>query len=254
MTGNFKDHFSSFASRYADCRPHYPPTLFEFLGKIVPTSSRVWDCAAGSGQATIGLAARFDRVIATDGSAEQIAAAPAHPRVEYLVALAEHSGLAEGSVDLVTVAQALHWFDLEKFYTEVRRVLTPGGVIAVWAYGINQLEDEVVNRIVQDYYHHVVGSYWPPERKLVEEGYRTIPFPFEELPCPAFRMTADWNLEQLLGYFGTWSATNRFRKAKGHDPLVPLRAALEKVWGDAVAPRTIAWPLAMRLGRIQKSG
>src|SRR5262249_24385836 len=153
-----------------------------------PKDSKVWDCAYGNGQATADLAARFGKVCGTDASREQIASAALHPNVEYRVALAEESGLPDGSVQLVTVAQALHWFDLTRFYSEVRRVLSPGGVIAVWDYGIDQVEGDAVNVIAQDFYFNVVGPYWPPERKLVEEGYRTIPFPFEEIAPPHFRM------------------------------------------------------------------
>jgi SAM-dependent methyltransferase len=250
MSQIFLDHFSGVARRYADFRPHYPAALFDYLATLVPRTSLVWDCAAGNGQATLDLAQRFDKVIATDASGEQIASATPDPRVEYRVAPAEQSGLPDQSTGLVTVAQALHWFDLERFYAETRRVLRPGGVLAVWAYGIHKVEGDAVNELVQDFYGHVVGPYWPPERKLVEEGYRTIPFPFPELSPPSFRMEARWTLEQLLGYFGTWSATNRFIKATGRNPLEPLSAELPRSWGDVTSPRLIVWPLSLRLGRV----
>ena len=162
---------------------------------LVPTSSHVWDCACGNGQATLDLAERFARVVATDGSQEQIASAAPHPKVEYRVALAEQSGLPDRSVGLVTVAQALHWFDFDFFYAEVKRVLNPGGVLAAWAYGINQVEGDAANEIVQDFYSNVVGPYWPPERRLVEEGYRTIPFRFPKSchPFLGWKRTGRWN-------------------------------------------------------------
>ena len=249
MPQAFKDHFSGVASRYADFRPHYPAELFDYLAGLVPKNATVWDCAAGNGQATLDLAARLDRVIATDASREQIAAAPLRPNIEYRVAPAEHSGLADASVSLVTVAQALHWFDLPGFYGEAKRVLQPNGLLAVWAYGINQVEGDAVDALVQEYYSNVVGPYWPPERKLVEEGYRTIVFPFAEITPPPFRMEAQWTLEQLLGYFSTWSATTRFIKAKGFSPLDSLAAEMAKVWGDQNSPRLVVWPLTLRLGR-----
>ena len=249
MSQMFHDHFSSIANRYADFRPHYPAALFDYLATLVPQSSIVWDCACGNGQATRDLAQRFDRVVATDASREQIASATPHPKVEFRVAPAERSGLPDESVGLITVAQALHWFDLERFYAEAKRVLTPDGVLAAWAYGVNEVEGDSVNRLVQDFYSNIVGPYWPPERKLVEAGYRTIPFPFAEITPPAFRMEARWTFDQLVGYFSTWSATNRFIKASGRNPLEPLSVELSRAWGDANSPRLIAWPLSLRLGR-----
>ncbi len=246
---SFSDHFSAVANRYADFRPHYPAALFDFLATLAPQDATVWDCAAGSGQATLDLADRFKQVIATDASREQIAAAKAHPRVEYRIAPAEESGLPGQSVALITVAQAVHWFDLKRFYAEVERVLQPGGILAVWAYGINEVEGEAVNQLVQDFYGNIVGPYWPPERKIVEEGYRTIPFPFAEIVPPAIRMETQWTLPQLLGYFSSWSATNRLIKATGRNPLEPLAVALAPVWGDPNKSRRIVWPLAMRVGR-----
>jgi len=249
MSQTFHDHFSSVANRYADFRPHYPAELFDYLATLLPRNSLVWDCACGNGQATLDLASRFDRVVATDASREQIVSATPHPKVEFRVAPAEQSGLPDESVGLITVAQALHWFDLERFYAEARRVLSPGGVLAAWAYGINQVEGDDVNQLVQDFYTNTVGSYWPPERKLVEEGYRTISFPFGEITRPAFHMEARWTLDRLLGYFSTWSATNRFIKATGRNPLEPLSVALARLWGDASSPRRIVWPLSLRIGR-----
>lgn len=213
----------------------------------------MWDCAAGNGQATLDLAERFARVVATDASPEQIASASPHPRAEYRVAVAEASGLGDESVDLITVAQALHWFDLNRFFAEVRRVLKPGGILAVWAYGINEVEGEEVNRLVQDYYANVVGPYWPPERALIESGYRTITLPFAEISPPPFRMETRWNLHELLGYFSTWSATNRYIKANGRNPLEPLAQALGDVWGEASAARLVVWPLSVRMAAKDRS-
>jgi ubiquinone/menaquinone biosynthesis C-methylase UbiE len=249
MSVSFHDHFSAVAHRYADFRPHYPATLFDYLATLAPRNSLVWDCAAGNGQATVDLAERFDRVVATDASAEQIASATPHPKIEYRVAPAHQSGLPADSVDLLTVAQALHWFDLEHFYVEATRVLKPGGVLAVWAYGVNEVEGEAVNQLVLQFYSQTVGPYWPPERKLVEEGYQTIPFPFSGMTAPTFRMEARWTLEQLLGYLSTWSATTRFIKATGRNPLAPLSESLTRVWGNPLSPRLVAWPLSLRLGR-----
>ncbi len=157
--------------------------------------------------------------------------------------------MPDQSVALITVAQALHWFDFDRFYAEVKRVLAPNGVIAVWAYGINAVEGDDVNQLVQDFYANTVGPYWPPERRLVEDGYRTIPFPFVEIPPPVFRMATRWPLDQLLGYFGTWSATSRYIKATGVNPLVSLAVEMKRVWGAADSSRQVVWPLSVRIGR-----
>jgi ubiquinone/menaquinone biosynthesis C-methylase UbiE len=249
MSGAFHDHFSSVANRYADFRPRYPAALFDYFATLMAPEVVVWDCACGNGQATLDLAARFEKVIATDASREQIASAAPHPRIDYRVAPAEASGLPDQSIGLVTVAQAVHWFDFDRFYAEVRRVLRPNGMIAVWAYGINTVEGDDVNQLVQEFYAETVGPYWPPERKLVEAGYRTLPFPYADFTPPAFRMEAHWTLEQLLGYFSTWSATSRYTKATGRNPLEPLAADLRRVWIEPAVPRRIVWPLTLRVGR-----
>lgn len=247
---NFKDHFSSLAAQYAAFRPTYPASLFDALASVCVRRKLAWDCACGTGQATLGLAEHFESVIATDASAQQIAAASAHPRVQYRVAPAEDSGIEARSVDLVTVAQALHWFDLQAFYREVHRVLAPGGVIAVWTYGVLEVEGEDVNRLVQTFYHDIVGPYWPQERRLVENGYGALPFPFEELTAPKLAMEAHWPLSHLIGYLKSWSSTSRFVAANGWDPTEKLHEQLSTYWGNPDAPRVIRWPLFVRLGRV----
>ena len=247
---NFKDHFSRDSRGYAEFRPTYPVELFSWLASVSPSGALAWDAGTGNGQAAVALAEHFDRVIATDPSANQLEAATPHPRVEYRVA-AELGGLDDDSADLVTVAQALHWFDRPRFWNEVRRVLRPRGVIAIWCYELQHVTTEV-DAVIHRFYHETVGPYWTPDRKLVEEGYRSIDFPFDEFTPPAFSMAAEWTLEHQAGYLGTWSAVGRYRKEKGVDPVELVLPELERVWGDVT--RRVEWPLSVRAGRTDETG
>lgn len=247
--GRFSDHFSQVATDYAQFRPVYPPELFAFLGQLCVSRRQVWDCACGNGQASVGLAEVFEQVIATDASAAQIASARADPRIHYRVAPAEASGLPAQSCDLVTVAQALHWIDLPRFYAEVERVLRPGGVLAVWSYGRLELDGAEVDAVVQHFYQEVIGPCWPPGREHVDEGYRNLPFPLPQLPVPPFNMTLHWTLPHFAGYVRSWSATARYIQLHGEDPVAGLLQQLEPLWGQAEA-RLIRCPLSVRCGRV----
>jgi SAM-dependent methyltransferase len=243
---NFKDHFSKQAADYAKFRPRYPQKLFDYLGSIAPSRRFAWDCATGNGQAAVGLATVFDLVIATDASEKQIANAQLHEKVDYRVAPAENSSIESETIDLIMVAQALHWFDLDRFNAEARRVLRPDGILAASAYNLLHVEpaiDEVMNR----YYYDVVGPFWPAERKLVEQ-FADLPFPFREIEPPKFEMTAHGSLEHLLGYLRTWSSTQRFIAAMGANPLEQIIDELRRVWGDPQQVRIVIWPLTLRVG------
>lgn len=245
----FLDLFSQQASTYAAARPSYPDALYEFIVSLVPRRLLAWDCATGNGQAARDLARHFARVMATDASAEQIAHAVKVPNVEYRVASAESSGLQPRSVDLVTVAQALHWLDHEPFFAEARRVTVPGGVIAAWCYGSCRAGDDI-EALVRDFQEGTVGPYWSPGRKWVDEGYRTIPFPFDEVPAPAFELRVRWSLSQLGEYFRSWSAVARFRRERGEDPVAPLMERIAGHWGPSGRTRDVVWPLGIRVGRV----
>ncbi|MGI9262365.1 MAG: class I SAM-dependent methyltransferase [Woeseiaceae bacterium] len=242
---DFKDHFSGHAGSYSAHRPAYPDSLFVFLASCAGRRERAWDCATGNGQAAASLAKYFENVIATDASAEQIASATPTKGVEFGVAKAEASALPAGSVDLVTVAQALHWFDIEQFFAESVRVLRPGGVLAIWAYGhchVDQECDAVVRQIFAE-----VESFWPPEREIVESGYAGITLPVSEFQAEDFAMAVDWTVDQIVAYMRTWSASQRYIKANGTDPTSLHHAELAAAWGDSA--RTVTWPITLRVGR-----
>ncbi|MBS0328423.1 MAG: class I SAM-dependent methyltransferase [Proteobacteria bacterium] len=244
----FKDHFSSASDRYAAYRPAYPPALFAWLSGLCPERDTAWDCASGSGQAALGLAPYFRRVVATDASAEQIRHAEPHPAIDYRVAPAEASGLGDHSVDLVSVAQAAHWFDLPRFYAEVTRVLKPGGMLALWGYGRMVLPGDM-DVPFRHFYSDTVGPYWPPERALIDDAYRGLDFPFAEIDAPAFHIEVDWSLPRLIAYLSTWSAVKRYQAAHGQDPLPALMAELMPMWGDADTAKKLQWPLFIRAGQ-----
>lgn len=241
------DHFSTVSPQYAAARPTYPDALFAALAACAPSRTLAWDVGCGSGQASVALAAHMNRVHATDVSAAQVAAALPHARVTYAAAPAHASGLPDGSVSLVTVAQALHWFDVDAFHAEVRRVLVPGGVIAEWCYGLVD-SPPAVARVVNDLDARM-QSWWPPERRFVDDAYASLPFPFVVLPFDRFAMTARWSVAQLMAYLGTWSAVTRCRAAGGGDPLDGVEVDLVAAYGGRETAE-IAWPLTVRVGRV----
>jgi len=247
----FKDHFSSHASDYARFRPNYPTALFEFLASRVSQHHLVWDCGTGNGQAAHGLAAHFDVVIASDPSGEQIQNAMPHEKIRYRVASAENIDIPSQSVDLVTAAQAAHWFDMKRFSLEARRVLKPNGVLAVWCYGLTQINPEL-DEVVQHYYSSVVGAFWPPERHHIEAHYQTLHFPFAEQPSPAFHMQVDWDLNDFEGYLHTWSATQRYIKKNARHPIGLVHRSLLRAWGDASKKRPVRWPISLRIGTVSQ--
>jgi ubiquinone/menaquinone biosynthesis C-methylase UbiE len=247
----FEDNFSKQADAYARYRPQYPAALYEWIASIAPGHDRVWDCGTGSGQAAIGLTQYFDHVIATDPSANQIANATRHPQIEYRVAPAEESGLGDQSVDAVTVALALHWFDLDRFYPEVKRVLKPGGVIAAWCYYLPQIAPEI-DQVVADYDGVVLRDYWSPRIQPLRKHYRTLPFPFHELTAPEFAIEMRWTLADLIGYLHSWSGAQAYQDAHGTNPLEFIQRDLSAAWDDA-DQREVRWPLFVRAGRFNEN-
>ncbi len=244
----FKDHFSVRSSDYARYRPRYPTALFDWLAAQPPSHSLAWDVATGSGQAATELAAHFERVIATEASAAQLASAEAMANIDYRHEPAERSTLSAASADLVTVAQALHWFDHPAFFAEAERVLKPSGVLAVWCYEIFETTS-AIDAAVARLYHDVIGPYWPPERRWIETGYADLALPFPCIAAPAFEMALEWNLDDMLGYLGTWSAVQRYRADKGDDPIALVYGDIAAAWGAPAAVRQVRWPLKLHVGR-----
>lgn len=255
-TGNqalrFEDHFSGHSEQYAQHRPQYPDEIYAYLASMTPACSLAWDCGTGNGQAALGLAQHFDNVYATDVSAEQIAHAYPHQRVEYHAEPAEHVSLPDSSADLVTVAVALHWFRFDEFYREVKRVLKPQGVIAVWTYHLPEISGDI-DPLVSYYYAELLKDFWPERIRYLHERYKTIPFPFEEITPPDFVMEINWDLLQFAGFLDSWSATQRYKAQKGQHPLEVIWDKLLTAWGDANQKRLIRWPLHFRIGRNESS-
>lgn len=249
MTEKFKDHFSHGSGNYRAYRPDYPAGLFHWLATLPLRREAALDCGCGTGQAAVSLAAHFEKVYAVDPSTEQIRNAVPHERVSYRVAPAEATGLPEGSIDLVVTAQALHWFDFDRFYPEVRRVARNGAFFAAFTYGLITV-DEAIDSVVGRLYRDILGPCWPPERAHVDAGYRTLPFPFREITPPAFTMRDEWPLAHLMGYLATWSAVKEYRERYGSDPLAGVAEELRTAWGDPDMPKNVAWPLVIRVGEI----
>ncbi|HEX5352798.1 MAG TPA: class I SAM-dependent methyltransferase [Rhodanobacteraceae bacterium] len=246
---NFKDHFSGHADLYAQARPRYPDALFEWIATEAPTHDCAWDAGCGNGQASVALARHFERVIATDPSEKQLGNAVAHAHIEYRNEAAERTSIANHSVDAVTIAQALHWFDLPAFIREVRRVAGPGALFAAWCYA-NCSATSAVDAVIAHLYDDILGQYWSPERRLVDEGYASLEIPFAPVAAPAMEMRVDWDARQLLAYLASWSAAQRHLKLTGNDAIAAIADRLLAAWGDVEQIRPVRWDIAVRAGRV----
>jgi len=245
----FQDHFSGHSATYAQARPMYPPALFEWLAAQCPRRELAWDAGCGNGQASAGLALYFREVFATDPSVAQIANAEPRLGVRYAVEPAERCSLPAHCADLVAVAQALHWFDAARFHAEARRVLAPNGVIAAWTYErctVTPAVDAVFDRL----YRGELADHWPPERRHVESGYATLPFPFAPIAAPTFELRCEWSLTRYLTYLRSWSASQRYLTATGRDVVGAVEDAMRHAWGDPEMLRTVRWPLSVLAGRV----
>jgi hypothetical protein len=243
------DHFSRQSGLYARYRPGYPDAVFRWLAEMAPGHELAWDSATGNGQAAIGLAAHFTEVIATDLSARQLSRARPHPSIRYEIAPSECAPIDDDSTDLILTAQALHWLDLPAFYGEVERVGNDGAVLAALSYGLLRIAPEI-DSLIDQLYGQVLGDFWPPERVHVENAYEDLPFPFPAIPAPVFDMRDHWDLDHLLGYLGSWSATALYRERTGEDPLAAIEQPLREAWGPAGNKRRVRWSLHVKAGRV----
>jgi SAM-dependent methyltransferase len=247
---SFKDNFSKQADMYVKYRPLYPTELYAFLSSLTSDHELAWDCGTGNGQAATGLAEFYKKVIATDPSEQQIKNCLPHKNVTYLVEKAEQSSLPSNSVDLVTVANALHWFDFDAFYKEVNRVLKNNGVIAAWTMSLPSISPDL-DPIIRRYHDHTVDAHWQAENRLVEKEYTTIPFPFQTIPTPSFFCEKEMTLDGLIGYLNTWSATQRFITAQQFNPTDQLRKDLLNVWTDSTSKKKLRWRLILKVGQVK---
>lgn len=245
----FKDHFSGHASDYASARPHYPPALFDWLAAQCAQRTLAWDAGCGNGQAASALAGYFESVFASDPSAEQIAAAEPHPRIRYAAEPAERCSLLDNSADLVTIAQAMHWFDVPRFQAEARRVLVPGGLFSAWTYAQSRVTP-MVDAVFDQFHDELLQDYWPAGREHVIDGYRNLPFAFTRFAAvPAFEMRCEWTLPQYFAYLRSWSASQRYLRKTGNDAIALISPDMSAAWGDPMQSRTIIWPLTLHVGR-----
>jgi SAM-dependent methyltransferase len=240
--------FGQYAADYAKSRPQYPAALWRWVAGLCDAHEHAWDAGCGNGQASIALAQYFDRVTASDISAEQIASALAHPKVSYFASRTEELNFPRASLDLICVAQALHWFDLNKFWLQAQHALKSQGVFLAVAYGLFEVDAEI-DAVSKQYFYDIVQPYQAAGNAMVANGYADINFPFDMLTAPSFAIECAWTLEQLLNYAATWSAVARMRKETGVDPMLAYRAALERIWGGANTPRNVRMPMTVKAGR-----
>jgi hypothetical protein len=244
-----KDNFSAQAVLYAQYRPAYPPELFKYISNFVANKNTTWDCGTGNGQSAIALSKYFKKVIATDISSKQIEQAEKVSNIFYSVQPSGHTNIESNSVNLITVAQAIHWFNFENFYAEVKRVATRSAFIAVWTYSFLQI-DEAIDQIIRNYHFNFLGNYWDAERKYVDDEYKNIPFPFERINTPQFFIEKQWSLMELEGYLNTWSVLQKYIAANASNPVPDLINSIKPLWGTETK-RKIIFPVHLLLGAIK---
>ena len=246
-----KDNFSIQSDQYLKFRPTYPNELYDFILALVKTKNTAWDCGTGNGQVAAELSKHFTKVYATDISEKQIKSAIRKDNIFYKVECAERTSFRENTFDLITVAQAVHWFNFNDFYHEVKRTINPNGIIAVIGYGLIETDKEA-NQIISHFYKTILGKFWDKERKYIDENYQTIPFPFNEIESPILFNNFEWTFEQLTGYFETWSAVRHYIKAKKENPIDLIQKDLKETWKTELL-KTVRFPILLRIGRVENT-
>ncbi|MDR5590134.1 class I SAM-dependent methyltransferase [Christiangramia sp. SM2212] len=244
-----KDNFSGHSKDYAQYRPKYPPEIYNWLKQNLNGFETAWDCGTGNGQVAAELAEFFERVEATDISSNQIKQAIKKSNINYSVQPAEQTNFKNHQFDLIICAQAVHWFNFDKFYSEVKRCLKPDGLIVIMGYGLFRSVSEV-NQIIQEFYDGIIGSYWDEERKYLDEEYKTIPFPFQSIKTPGFVRAYEWDIDHFLGYLRTWSAVKHYERQHGEDPVALVEDQLRKAFGDK---NEINFPILFKVGKLEEA-
>lgn len=243
------DNFSEISTSYAKYRPEAPSALISFLLQQTNSTGVAWDCGTGNGQVALQLADSFTKVYATDISEAQLKSAPAHPNITYLNERAEKTSIPAGTVDLITAAQALHWFDFEHYFDEVERVAKPNCVICAWTYSLLEVDNEAVNKVIARLHNEITGEYWDVVSRYVNERYETIPFPYRGITVPEFSIEKELTAEEVIGYLRTWSSVKHYIEQEGHEPVALIEDDFHRAWGDTQTLR-VTWPLHVRAGRV----
>jgi SAM-dependent methyltransferase len=244
-----KDNFSKQSREYSVFRPTYPDEVLDFILSLVNNKSAAWDCGTGNGQLAAKLSPHFQTVYATDISENQIGNAVKKDNIVYQVVSAEDAPFEEKAFDLITVAQAIHWFDFDKFYDKVNLTLKEDGILAVLGYNLMTIDPDC-DKIIQHLYADILGDqYWDKERKYLDEQYKTIPFPFKEIQAPVFSQKVQWSIGELTGYLNTWSAVQHYIKANQNNPVDAIQPQLEACWGNK-EKKEVCFPTLLRIGRL----
>lgn len=243
-------HFGQQSENYLLFRPNYPTVLYEYLSNLAPEHQNAWDCGTGNGQAALALAPYFKQITASDINQAQLDLAPKNEKIRYICCTAENTPILAHSIDLITIAQALHWFNFDLFYQEVRRVVKPTGIIAAWCYSLGKI-NTVLDEVVTKLYGDILGDeYWPAERRYIDEEYRTIPFPFTKLSTPSFAIEKELDFAQFLGYLNTWSAVKEYQQRNKLNPINLIFKELEAIWGDPKQHYCLRWPIHLLVGSV----